>query len=78
MVKSGIPGFLVEPAVTKFLTEFEFTETNIGELTIYKGSWDVDGGKAIPVLVRVEGNHIFAALAAQESYAETLITSVNR
>ncbi|TRZ48244.1 MAG: hypothetical protein D4S01_10660 [Dehalococcoidia bacterium] len=77
LVKSGLPGFLVEPAVEKFLSESDFTETNLGELTIYKGLWD-SGGGAIPVLVRIEGNCIFAAVAGQESYAETLITSTNK
>jgi len=76
LIKSGLPGLLVEPAVKKFLTESEFTETNLDEFTLYKGSWDIDDGKAIPVLVRIEGNHIFAAVAGQESYAETLIKSV--
>jgi len=51
---------------------------NLGEFTLYKGSWHVDSGEAIPVLVRIEGNCIFAAVAGQEAYAETLITSVNK
>lgn len=77
LVKSGYPGFLVEPAVKKFLTESKFTETSLGEFTIYKGAWDTESG-TVPVLVRIEGNRIFAAVAGQESYAETLITSINR
>lgn len=77
LVKSGLPGFLVEPALEKFLSEFDFTETNLDGITLYKGLWGSDGG-AIPVLVRIEGNCIFAAVAGQESYAETLITSINK
>lgn len=78
LVKSGLPGFLLEPIIKKFLMESEFTETNFGEFTLYKRSWDIDDGEAIPILIRIEGNCIFAAVAGQESYAETLITSVNR
>jgi hypothetical protein len=32
----------------------------------------------IPILVRIEGNHIFAALSGRECYGQTLITSVNK
>ena len=78
LVKSGLPGIIVEPTIKKLLTEQEFTEVNLGGVTLYKRSWDTDAGEAIPVLVRIEGNYIFAAVAGQESYAETLITSVNR
>ena len=78
LVKSGLPGFLVEPAVKKFLTEFEFTETEVGGFAVYKRSWDTGKGGAIPVLVRIEGNYIFAAVAGQDSYAEALITGVNK
>jgi len=78
LVKVGLPGLVVEPIVKSFLTEFEFTETNLGEFTLYKRSWDIGDNRAIPVLVRIEGNHIFAAASGQESYALTLITSINR
>jgi len=73
---SGLPGLIVEPAVKKLLTEQEFIEINLGGLTLYKGSWNSDDRESIPVLVRIEGNHIFAAVSGQESYAETLITSI--
>ena len=78
LAKSGLPGFIVEPIVKKFLTEAEYAETNLGELTIYKGFLDTDDNKAIPVLVRLEGNYIFIAISGQESYAQTLITGVNK
>ncbi len=76
LVKSSLPGSIVEPVVRNFLTEKGFTETKLGELTLYKGSPDIDGGEAVPVLVRIEGNHIFAAVSGQESYAEKLITGI--
>lgn len=78
LVESSLPGLLVEPAVKKILTESAFTETKLGELMLYKRSLDINRSKAIPVLVRINGNRIFAAVAGQESYAETLITSVNK
>ena len=78
VVKSGLPGLIVEPAVKKLLMEKEFAETNLGEFTLYKGYWEVSGDKAVPVLVRIDGNYIFAAISGQESYAETLITSINK
>jgi len=75
-IKSGLLGFIVEPAVKKFLTEQDFTETSIGELTVYQGYWDAGEGQKVPVFVRIKGNRIFAAVSGQESYAKTLITSV--
>ena len=75
LIKSGYPGFAVKPAVKKFLTESHFTETSLNGLTIYRGSWNIDG-QAVPLLVRIDGNRIFAAIAHQQEYAETLITCV--
>ena len=76
LVKSGLPGFIVKLAIEKFLAQSEFTEAKLGELALYKGTWDTQEGKTVHVLVRIEDNHIFAAVSGQESYAETLITSV--
>ena len=78
LLKSGLPGFIVEPAVKKFLTEADFTERSLGELTMYQGSFDTGGGQALPILVRIEGNHIFAAISGKEAYAQTLITSISK
>ena len=77
LLKSGLPGFVVEPAVKKILTEAEFNETSLGDLTLYQGSFDTQG-QAVPVLVRIEGNHVFAAVSGKESYAQTLITSISK
>ncbi|MFC2002954.1 hypothetical protein ACFLV4_03295 [Chloroflexota bacterium] len=78
LAKSGLPGFVMEPIVKKVLTESEFTERILGEFTLYQLSLATDGGQAVPVLVRIEGNHVFAAISGQESYTETLITGVNQ
>ena len=78
LVKSGLPGFLLKPALEKFLEEAEFTETILDGLTLYRGTWDIGEGDSILVLVRIEGNYVFAAVSGQESYAETLITSIKK
>lgn len=77
-VKSGLPGFVVSPIIKQFLGNAGYTETRLGELTFHKGSLDAGNGKTIPILVRIEGNRIFAAISGQESYAQTLIISVSR
>ena len=76
LVKSGLPGFIVKFATEKFLVHYKFTEAKLGELALYKGLWDTNNGEAVHVLVRIEDNHIVAAISGQESYAETLMTSV--
>ena len=76
LAKSGLPGFVVEPAIKKFLTETEFTAVSFGEFTLYKRSLQIDDSGAITALVWVKGNRAFAAVAGQESYAEVLISSM--
>jgi len=76
LVKSGYPGFMVEFAAERFLERSELKKAKLSELSLYKGSWDIDGGETVHILIRIEGNCIFAAISGQESYAETLITSV--
>lgn len=74
-VESNHPGFLVEPAVRKFLTEYGCTEMSFGEFTIYRASLEKYVGEAIPALVWIKGNRVFAAVAGQESYAQSLISA---
>ena len=76
LVKSNLPGFVVEPIAKNLLIEYGFTEARVDEFTIYKGVWSAPGGGDIPVLIRVEDNHIFASISGQEAYAETLIKSI--
>ena len=78
LIKSGLPGFVVSPIVKKVLNNVGYVETTIGELTLYKGSLDVGNGNGIPVLIRVEGNRIYATVSGQESYAWTIITNITR
>jgi len=77
-VKSGLPGFLVSPAASRFLDDAGYTRANVGGLTLYKGSLNASSGKSVPVLLSLEGNRIFAAASGKESYAETIIAGVNR
>lgn len=77
-IKSGLPSFIVSPIVKRVLDNTGYVETTIGELTLYKGSLDVDNGKDIPILIRIEGNRIYATVSGQESYARTIITNVTR
>ena len=72
-VKSGLPGFLVAPAVKKILADYEFTEMEFGKFTVYRRPLCTDEGEAITVLVWVDGNSMFTAVAGYESYAESLI-----
>ena len=76
-VKSGLPGFVLSPIVDNFIDNFGYAETSLGDIKVYKGSIYTDSDKTIPILIRIEGNRIFAAISGQESYAETLIKSVN-
>jgi hypothetical protein len=75
-IKSGLPGFLVEPRVKELLLEQGLVETQLDEFTLYKGLWSNPYAEDIPVYARIEGNYVFITISGQESYAETLITSI--
>jgi hypothetical protein len=75
-IKSGLPGFLVEPRVKRVLIEQGLVETTVGEFTLYKGVWSNPYTGDIPVIARIEGSYVFITISGQESYAETLITSI--
>ena len=77
-IKSGLPGAIVSPIVKNMLGDAGYVEKTIGEVTLYKGSLDAGNDNTIPVLISIEGNRIYAAVSGQESYAQKLITSVNR
>jgi len=75
-LKSGFPGFIVEPRIKNILSEQGLTEAQVGEFKVYKGYWANPYVPSIPVYARVEGNYVFLAISGQETYAETLITSI--
>lgn len=76
LVKSTLPSFVVSLAAKSFLVDYGFAEMKFSEFSLYKRAWPAPDGSEISVLVRIEGDHIFAAISGQEAYAETLINSV--
>ncbi len=77
LVRSGLPGLVVGPAVGQFLSQYHFAETKVGDITLYKGALTAQG-VSLPVMVRIKGSDIYAALSGKESYAQTLITSISQ
>ena len=78
LVKSGLPGVVVSPAVNKFLEESGYTPLNLGGITVYRGFVQVDRSTRVPLFIRVEDNRIYLALSPQEKYAQLLITSIQK
>lgn len=78
MLQSGLPGFVVKPAVGKLLDEQGFQRTGTGDYDLYQRSWASGDGGTAHVIIRVEGSQVFIAISGRESYAETLILSVKR
>lgn len=76
LAKSSLPGFVVAPTVAEFLKQYHFTETKIGDKTVYKLARSAGGG-TVTILIRIEGSSVFAAVSGKESYAQTLIMNVN-
>jgi len=78
VVQSRLPSLVVSPIIKKLLTESGFVEANVGGLTVHKRYLTPNSAQKTAVLIRIEDNHIFAAVSGRESYAETLITSINQ
>ena len=78
VVKSDLPGFMIEPLVSNYLTRYGFEQYMVGDVSLYKGYDMGIGGDELETFVRIEGNFVFASMAGQEAYAETLIMSVYR
>lgn len=76
-IKSAWPSFVVSPIIVKALESAGYTKVNLGDLTVFKGYLDIGMGRTTPIILRVKDNRVFAAVAGQESYMETLISSVN-
>lgn len=76
-IDSSYPGSVFGPIADKYLDEKGYDKTTLGNLTVYKtypGSWN----KSVPVLINVNGSHIFATAAVNEAYADTLMTDIKR
>ena len=77
-INSAFPGVIVSPVATRLLENKGYTKVNAGNLTVYKASLGAWNGRTVPVLINVDGNHIFITASWNESYAQTVMTSINR
>jgi hypothetical protein len=75
-VKSKWPGIVVGMLAGSAVGGAGYEKGTLGDLEIYRGTLDTGGGTRVPVVIRISGNRIFAAVSGQESYAEELITSI--
>ena len=77
-IDSSFPGLVFSPIAGKYMDNTGYTKARLGDLTVYKVFLDGGNGKTISVLINVSGNHVFATVSGQESYADTLMTSIAR
>jgi len=77
-MKSSFPGLIFSPIANKYMDNTGYTKASLGDLTVYKVFLDGGNGKTIPVLINVSGNHVFATISGQASYANILMTSIAR
>jgi hypothetical protein len=77
-INSSVPGFLFSLIASKYMETTKYTKVRLGDLTAYKVFIDGGWGRTIPVLINVSGNHIFATVSEQESYADTLMKYITR
>jgi hypothetical protein len=75
---STYPGVVFSPIANRIISNQGFPERQVGTLTAFKDNLDIGNGKTIPVYLNVSGNHIFAAASGKDSYAQTLLTGINR
>ena len=72
------PGFTVSPIAIRLLKNEEFTKIISGNLTEHQTSINIGNNQSIPVLLNVAGNRVFAAVSANESFPQTLMSNINR
>lgn len=72
------PGIIFSPIANNFLSSQGFPKVTIGNLTAYKDSAGIGSGKTIPIYLNVSGNHVYAAASGNDSYAQTLLSKINR
>ncbi|MDP2916896.1 MAG: hypothetical protein Q8O16_03070 [Dehalococcoidia bacterium] len=75
-VKSTFPGLVFGPVASKALESAGYTRATLGNLTVFKGSFNI--GRTIPVLLNVDGNRVFITVSGKESYAEALMSGIRR
>lgn len=72
-VKSTWPGVIISMLAGNAISGAGYEKVKLGDLEVYRGTLDAGGGVQVPVVIRVIGNRIFAAISGQQSYAEALI-----
>ncbi len=77
-INSSYPGVIFSPIATKLLDSLFYPKEPVGNLTVYKITIDPGNGKTIPLLVNVDGSHVFAAISGKESYAQAMLTGIKR
>ncbi len=72
LVKSDLPGFVLEPLVSNYLTQNGFEKNMVGDVNLYRGQDIGFSGDEVQMFVRVENNYLFASTSGQESYADKI------
>lgn len=72
-VKSSWPGIIISMLAGNAISGAGYEKVKLGNIEVYRGTLDAGGGVRVPVVIRIIGNRIFAAISGQQSYAEALI-----
>jgi hypothetical protein len=72
------PGLVFGPIASRVIASQGFDETKIGGLKVYKYLLDPGNGKKIPIYLNISGNHVYITASGADSYAQTLMTNINR
>ena len=75
---SVYPGFIFSPIASHVIANQGFPEVNVGGMTAYKDSVNLANGKTIPIYLNISGNHVYGTASGNDSYAQTLLTNINR
>jgi hypothetical protein len=76
-IKSAWPGFIVSPIAGRVLDNSGYPKTQLGDLTVYDGSFSAEGS-TVSLLLNIAGNRLWATASSQGSYARTLMTAIKR
>jgi hypothetical protein len=76
MVRSGLPGLIVSPAVAKMLDSQEFALVEIGGEEYYELAVQTDTGRTVYFVIRLDGSKIFVAASGDKSRATGLASGV--
>lgn len=77
-INSIYPGVVFSPVAAKLLDGQNFPKELVGNLTVYKITVKTGEGQTIPLLINVDGNHVFAAVSGNEAYSQAMLTGIKR